>query len=77
MLRGDGVADRRPGSAESHQYDSELQPSTILHRSPLQGVLPGNHPHWQPEEVSTAQAYSHHTYMQGPFSHNNHTAVSF
>ena len=62
LLRGDGVTNGRPGGAESHQYDTELQPSASLHCSPLQGVLAGNHPHGQPEEVSMAHACSHHAY---------------
>lgn len=50
-LRGDGVLDRGPGSAESHKYDPELQPPPDVHGGPLQGVLAGNHAHGQPEEV--------------------------
>lgn len=53
-LSGDGVTNRQPGSAESHNYDPEPEPAANLHCGPFQGFLPGNHPNRQPEEVSTA-----------------------
>lgn len=52
VLCGDGVTDGRPGCAEGHHYDPERQPSAELHRRALQSLLPGDHPHRQPEEVS-------------------------